>query len=336
MFMIIHRGLSGLPGRLAMVASMTLFLASACHRAGPVAEKPAEPAAITTQAESKEQPSVKLDEEQVRNLDISVTPAEAISRADEIEGFAVVLSHDAIAQVVAEVSTAEAALTQSRAALARIQRLANTPGAFGADSQEAAQRQVLTDVAALSLAQRKLSVALGNSPAWKVQGADKTLEALANGQTKLIRVTFALGSLKGRTPANLRIAHLDPSAAGESWQVSPVWDATADPGIPGRSFFALLRESTAGEGERLQAWAAAGPEISGVFIPGDAVILSDSKYWCYVETQPGFFERRAVDVSRPMEGGYFVTEAIKAGDAIVTNAAGLLLSHESSSGSQAD
>ena len=58
-------------------------------------------------------------------------------------------------------TTAQAAADQSRAAAARAQRLAGTPGAMAADAVESATRQVASDTAALALAQRRLSTVIG-------------------------------------------------------------------------------------------------------------------------------------------------------------------------------
>lgn len=312
---------------MAWAASMVC----ACHRSEPAAQKADQPAVETPQPKA----SVELSAEQIEKIGITVTPAKSISYTPENIGFGVVMSHDAIAQAVAEIATAQATVNQSRAALARVKRLSGTPGAFGTEAQETAERQSLVDAAALSLAQRKLSVILGATTLWQDRSADKILAELASGRTKLVRVTFPLGALKGPAPPSLRVARLDPDSATESWITHKVWDAPADASVPGRSFFSLLESSNVSEGERLQAWAASGATISGVLIPQSAAILSDGKYWCYVETQTGKFERQPIDIGRPVDGGYFVSDGIAVNDAIVTSSAGLLLARETNSSADA-
>jgi hypothetical protein len=116
-----------------------------------------------------------------------------------------------------------------------------------------------------------------------------------------------------------------------------VWDAPADPGAPGRSFFALLQHTDAGEGERLLVWAegdAEGAE-SGVLVPPAAVVMSEGKYWCYVERQANVFTRIPLDISRPMADGYFVA-GIKPGERIVTLGAGLLLARQTNPSTEAE
>jgi hypothetical protein len=116
-----------------------------------------------------------------------------------------------------------------------------------------------------------------------------------------------------------------------------VWDAPADVSVPGRSFFALLKGGDFIEGERLLVWApGAGRTQSGVLIPAASVVISNGKYWCYVERQPGHYLRVAVSADRPLADGYVVTDGITVGDKLVTTAAGLLLAHETNSDTDAD
>jgi hypothetical protein len=314
---------------LSRAAFILLLVLSACQKPQPAVE----PAAATAEAAEE---GLVLKPEEVARLGIETTPAVASSFTPESAGYALVVGRETLAQSVAEVATADAAARQSRAALARVQRLAGTPGALPTETLETAQRQAAADTVALSLAQRKLSVTIGDNPAWKSGVGDQTLTALASGTLKLIRVTFPLGVVTGSAPRSLRLTPLDASAAARSWKASEVWNAPADATVPGRSFFALLRSSEVGEGERLQAWAPTGAAEPGVMVPGAATVISEGKYWCYVERQPGHFERVEVDTSRPLPEGYHVTEHVAAGDSIVTTAAGLLLARETNPSAEAE
>src|SRR5258708_39540772 len=107
------------------------------------------------------------------------------------------MSKDAIAQAVADVTTAQAGLRLSQAALARIARLDGTAGAQSAAAHESAARQAAVDAAALRLGQAKLSALLGQRPPSAGQHDSKMLTALAEGHAKLLRVTFPLGAFNG-------------------------------------------------------------------------------------------------------------------------------------------
>ena len=265
------------------------------------------------------------------------TAANSVRFTPAKQGFAVVLSHDAIAQAVADVATAHAEARQSQAVLARMTRLAGTAGAESAEARDGAVRQAAVDSAALHLAEAKSSAILGQHPPWAGQDDSKVLAELAAGRSKMLRVTFPLGALNGAAPNSLRIARLDAGATAERWTARVVWDAPADPGAPGRSFFALLQHTDAGEGERLLVWAegdAEGAE-SGVLVPPAAVVMSEGKYWCYVERQANVFTRIPLDISRPMADGYFVA-GIKPGERIVTLGAGLLLARQTNPSTEAE
>jgi hypothetical protein len=279
---------------------------------------------------------VSLKPKEIESMGIAVTAMVPTNHAPETAGFGVVIPHEAIAQSMAELVTAAAAERQSRAALARTRRLAGTPGAMPADTQEAAERQATVDQAALLLAQQRLTASFGQNPPWKDNADSPILRSLAGGEVKLVRVTFPLGEINDGTPATLRLAHIGAATQSKSWVSTAPWNAPADVTVPGRSFFVLLKGSNVGEGERLLAWAPVGSPESGVLVPTSAIVISDSKYWCYVERTPGVFVRTELDTSMPLADGYFVKDGIAAGDKIVTTSAGLLLARETNPSTAAD
>ncbi len=269
-------------------------------------------------------------------MGIVSTPAAATHHIPETVGFGVVTAHEAIAQAVAELTTAAAVEHQSRAALARAQRLAGTPGAMPADAQETVERQAAVDQAALLLARERLTANFGQKPPWKDNANSPTLRSLANGEIKLVRVTFPLGSLGAESPARLQLAHLNTATSSKGWTSTVIWGAPADATVPGKSYFALLKGSDAGEGERLLVWAPTGTPETGVLVPASAAVISNGKYWCYVERKPGLFVRVELDTSMPVADGYFVKDGIAADDKLVTSSAGLLLARETNPGSAAE
>jgi hypothetical protein len=213
---------------------------------------------------------------------------------------------------------------------------------MSADVVEIAARQVATDTAALALAEHRLSSVLGVGLSGGALAGGSTLQDLASGKIKLVRATFALGALQGAPPASLRSARLDAASAGGApgsagWTLRTVWNAPADANLPGRSFFALLKDGDASEGERLLVWAPGkGPAVRGVTIPASTLVISGGRYWCYVEQKPGVYARREVATDRPVGAAFVVTQNIAAGDKIVTSAAALLLSREMNPGTEAD
>jgi hypothetical protein len=314
------------------------LLLCACRKAAPPGSDGSPAAGVKPAAAAKESASegVNLTPDQVEKLGIVTQAAPATEYSQEAAGFGVVVSHETIAQAAAELATAQATERLSRSALARARKLSGTPGAVSADAEDTAAQKAAVDAAALTLTTRRLSSMLGMNPPWKNGRSDAIFQELASGKVKLLRVTFPLGALSGGTPASLRAAHIGADKPGAGWKMNVVWDAPADATVPGRSFFALLVDSDAGEGERLQVWAQIGKSASGVAIPASAAVMSEGKFWCFVEKKPGTFERIEIDTARPTLGGYFVTAGVAAGDEIVTAAAGQLLAKESASGSEPD
>jgi hypothetical protein len=318
-----------------------LLLVTACGAdkgialsAGETLAADAKPIAAEAEVESTPGAPVKLDSEQASKLGLEVRPATAAAYREEHEGFGVVWSHEAIAQVVADVATAYAAVKQSGAALARMEKLGDSPGAFPVEAIETARRQASSDEAAWQLSDRKLSALLGDHPPFKVPGAD--LSALASGKAKLVRVTFPLGSGPRQTPRELRLFELNSEAAAKGWKARAIWNAPADTNVPGYSFWAIASGEGLMEGERLQARAPQGAAQPGVLVPVAAVVVSDDKYWCLVEQPQGTYRRVEIDTRHPVEGGYVVSQGIATGNPLVVHGAGLLLARMMARGGGAE
>ncbi len=345
----------------AALLCCTLAALSACHKAapekaGPDAEQKSGGAAqegvaakegsapkaagAAKAGESKDKEAgegVSLSPEQIEKIGLQTDAAKTVDYAEETAGYGTVIPHEAIAQAAAELATAQAAEKQSRSSLARTQRLSGTPGAMSADVEETNARQLAVDTAALNLAKQRISATFGQRPPWSNGENLGLLQALADGGTKLIRVTFPLGSLPGSdVPKTLSASRLGSASSGKRWKLGLIWSAPADATVPGRSFFSILRAGELGEGERVIAWAPIGASQPGVLIPADAAVISDGKYWCYVEEKSGTFVRTEIDNGKPFENGYVVMQGVKAGDKVVVKGAAQLLAQESNSGADAD
>lgn len=301
----------------------------------PARESKATAASADTTRAQAMSAGVTLTPDQVGKMGILTTPAKAASYTPEAAGYAIIVAHEGLAQGVADLVAALAVERQSGAAFARAQRLAGTPGAVPADAVESAARQAAVDRAALQLARQRLSAILGQKPPWK-DSDDSVLDALGSGRIKLVRATFPSGAIGRTAPASLRLERINAERSGSSWRSTAPWDAPADASVPGRSFFALLKGSDAAEGERLLAWAPIGLPEAGVAIPAAAVIISDNKYWCYIERAPGHYTRSEIDTHMPLGEGYFVNKGVAVGDQVVTQSAGLLLARELNPGTAAD
>ena len=307
------------------------------HEVAATADEKSFPAAKAGESKAKDAgEDVTLTPAQFDKIGLQVEAVKTVDYAGEIAGYGTVIPHEAIAQAVAELSTAQAAEKQSRSALTRTQRLSGTPGAMSADVEDANARQLAVDTAALNLAKQRLSATFGQKPPWSGGENPTLLQTLADGSTQLVRVTFPLGALPGEAPKNLSAARLGTGPSARRWKLTTVWPAPADASVPGRSFFSVLRAGELGEGERIIAWAPIGAPQPGVLVPAEAAVISDGKYWCYIEEKPGTFVKTELDTGKPFDNGYVVTQGVKAGDKVVTRGAAQLLAQQSNSGADAD
>lgn len=315
------------PSLRVAASCLALLTIAGCHRTPPPAD--IAPAAAPAKG-------VVLSPEEIEKTGIRTTQAVADVHAPEVTGYALVVARETIAQALADITSAAAIERQSRSALARGRRLAGTPGAMSAESQEAAERQAAVDHAALVLAEQRLSATYGRDAPWRDNYQSAELASLAGGAMRLARVTFPLGVLGRDVPAQLRFTRFGEAETGRSFESRSVWSAPADANLLGKSFFAVLKGADAGEGERLLARAHTGAAEAGVVVPFSAAVIRDGKYWCYIEDSPGHFTRRAIDTSMPVDGGYFVREGVAAGASIVTSSAGQLLARETNPAAAAD
>jgi hypothetical protein len=321
--------------------ALTLSIVAACIAALPLPSCRQAPSAAQVPAQAKGEAElhaegVLLKPEEIAKAGIKTMTLAAASHAPESTGYAVVITREAIAQAVADLTSAAAVERQSRSAVARGRSLAGTPGAMPIEAQEAAERQATVDHAAFVFAERRLSATYGQNAPWKTSYNSPVLASLARGETKLARVTFPLGALGSTVPAKLRLTPIGEAQSSRSIETLAVWSGPADASIPGKSFFAILRGGDASEGERLIARAAVGPPETGVVVPYSAAVISAGGYWCYIEAKPGLFMRTEIDPSMPTNDGYFVRQGIAPGAEVVMTSAGQLLARETNPGSAAD
>ncbi len=279
-------------------------------------------------------PGVTLTAEQSKSMGLATAPVQAANYRAQLSGFGVVMALDAIGQADADVVTAQAAATQSAAAAERARSLSTgADAAVSRETYEAAQSKAAADQAALTLATRKRDAAFGLNAPWR-DGAERAaiMARLQSGRTVLVRVTFPLGSFAA--PRSLSISRLGQDA--KNWNASMVWDAPADPSIPGHGVFALVDGSDLAQGERVTASLPVGASQAGVLVPAGALILGESDAWAYLQTGDNTYLRTRIDISRPLDNGYFVSGGIRPGEKVVTSGAGLLYAHEINPSTEAE
>ena len=303
--------------RAGIMAMAGLLLLSACGK--DAGDKP------EAKDKDAETPGVTLKAEEMQGLGLTVQPALAAQYQGQVSGYGVVTALDAIAQADSDFLTAQATSAQSEAAAARARSLATgEEAAISREQLEVVQSKAAADQAALALAGRKREAAFGlNAPFRDPAARARVMREFASGAAVLVRVTFP--ATGGEAPKRLIISRMGADA--KSWTATTIWDAPADPTVPGRSFYAIVHGSDLAQNERVTAAIPSGAAQAGAKIPARSVVFGESESWAYVQTAPRTFLRTQVDTSRPLGDGYFVTN-IKPGDKIVVDGAGLLLAHE--------
>ncbi|MEO8465490.1 MAG: hypothetical protein ABI640_09140 [Gammaproteobacteria bacterium] len=309
-----------------MMRSVTGFSAAAfaallCACSSPPPEAPAAQAA-------SEAPllSVELDAEQQEKLGVEAAAAGEGTWQPSVAGSAQVVDPQELVAAMAEQGKAEAEARSSEAARKRARDLFGADTAVSAATLETAERQAAADAALLDVAQSRAALGFGSGAPWLTANRrDALLRALARGNTLLVRASFP-GGLPNGKPTTLAIRRV---GGGESWTAGEVWSAPADPGVPGPTLLALVPGGSGlSFGERLTATLPAGNTQTGAIVPTSAVVLAGGQSWCYVQSDEHEFTRRAIEIGRPTDAGYFQQSGIAVGDKIVTAGAGLLLARE--------
>ena len=107
--------------------------------------------------------------------------------------------------------------------------------------------------------------------------------------------------------------------------------APSDPQLLGDTFLFSVEAADASlrPGMALTAYLQLpGDPAKGVLLPRSAIVRQEGALWAYVKTAEDKFTRREVEHPTPVEGGWFVPEGFKPGEALVVAGAQMLLSEE--------
>ncbi|MGE0023339.1 MAG: hypothetical protein AB7S70_06895 [Hyphomicrobium sp.] len=254
---------------------------------------------------------------------VALEPAEA---AQKIDGIATLVSPDALTQLNSEIRAAEIAFAFSQRTVERFKGTSS----LGEHRLDNAERQAATDATQVALLELKLRNAWGETaPFLAASNRQRLVDELSSGKTTLVRVDFPRAV--ERDPKNVRIA---PLGGGEETALTEVWPApSGNLAMPGTSFFGIMPTGPGlRPGDRAKVTAERSTPTSGVIVPAAAMVVHAGESWCYVETEPGEFERRRVSLAMPVAEGY-LTKDFSPGTKVVVQGASALLSREAEPGS---
>ncbi|ODU23986.1 MAG: hypothetical protein ABS95_02565 [Verrucomicrobia bacterium SCN 57-15] len=272
---------------------------------------------------------VSLDAETQKRIALATAPVVATNFSAELRGYARVLDPSPLAALMADLASAEAALSASTNELKRARTLFAQDQNVSGRTLEQADVAARHDQIALATLRTKLMVAFGKPLAERTDLPTLVLN-LGALDAALVRVElpvgaelkavatgarlFSLGDLSNSIQAQLigAVPSVEPQTQGQAF----LFLANAGAGrlVPGQSLVALIPVS--------------GEPRPGVLVPVGAVLRAEGRLWVYVQSGETNFVRRSVAPDQPVNGAWFVTNGVSGGERVVVTGAQTLLSEE--------
>ncbi len=273
---------------------------------------------------------------------IQASPAQASQHLQEINGFGKAIDLQPLLNIrnrhreaLNGLHLAQAALNTAQQALDRYQELY----AHGATPLHTLQNQQLqwqnarlqSDAATLKLQAIQAETLLHWGPVlatWILTDQPSKLDAFLNGQTLLLQVSLPTKHNPAVAPT---VIFVEASGERSKAQRASLIARTPqnDPNDQGSNYFYQTSGQTIRAGMRVSVWMPDdNQQAKGVSIPASALLWSQQQALVYIKVAPALFRQQPINHYTAINGGYFVTEAIKAGEAVVTTGAQMLLSEQ--------
>lgn len=232
----------------------------------------------------------------------------------------------------ADADAAKAAVAVSRQESERNYILYQDNQNVSLKTYQASQAAYLTDQSKMNVAQRisenlrgaarqQFGDTLGH---WSLDPHSSQFEKLLNRQEVLLRIILPAGD-PIQAPITIQIAANNTQRVS-AYLVSP--SPQNDPAIQGNAF--IYRTATPiAAGTNIIAYLPTSNETTeAICIPAHAIVWYGGQPWVYVQIASDRFARKPIAQHHPLDGGFFVSEGIQAGESIVVSGAQLLLSEE--------
>ena len=276
--------------------------------------------------------SVKLEEEEQKQMGLHVEAVAVAKLADETRTYGRVLNAAELPLMLAEIDVAEIALKGSRLTYDRLKRLNGEAGTVSEQKVEEANEAVKKDEVALQAAKIKLTTAWGQAVAQRANLEDLARQIAAN-EAALIRLDFPPG--ENTPPKSVRVAlpgSEDHSVLAEILGPAPA----ADPITQSSSLVCLVKAKAWVPGAALVGWFAGEPQEAPVLsVPRTALLRHEGAVFVY-QRQEEEFKRVPVELARSSGKAWLIRADLKEGDEVVTRGAQQVLAEELKSGSAED
>ena len=295
--------------------------------AGAAAEKKAEPESRVKKGPNG-QTILTLDAATQKTMGLQTSALAKAQLNPELKAYGRVLEVSALAALVSELKTAEAANETSQAELKRLKTLAAQNNA-SERALQAAEAAAVRDQAQVESIRLRLLANWGSgiSERGDLPAFVQSLGSLASA---LVEVDVPAGQPLAAIPAAARLLTLN--AQGVTLPTQVIGPAPmVDPQLQGRGFLLLVSPNPS----RLAPGAAVtgfltlpGEPQSGVTLPRDAVVRFNGRTWVYLQTAEETFQRTEASLDSPLSEGWFVGQGLKPQDKVVTVGSQQLLSEE--------
>jgi hypothetical protein len=275
---------------------------------------------------------VKLAAEIQAKLGLASQPLMAKTAAATVAGFIRVLDPGPLAQLDADIQTAEAAAHASVAEAARSKALNADGQAVSTKALQAAQAQAEGDAAKLALLRRRLGLEWGEGLArLSDRQRSQLLAQISSGKAALVRIDTP----SGQGLARLRGVDIDLGGLGSVHARVLGAARAADPHLLSPGLIAKASGANTrflGVGLAVPVKLTTAAAVTGVVAPRDALLRSQGKTWVYVRTGAESFLRKPVEDARPDDKGLFAPAGLQPGQQVVTRGAAALFAAETNVG----
>lgn len=274
-------------------------------------------------------PAAMMSGDLQSRLAIQTAPLAAMTYAPAVSGYARVIDAVPLATLESDLVAALAVAAASRAEADRAGTLSTEDQIVSAKVAEAARAQAVADQTRVTLLRNRLGLEWGAAFAALNEGARRNLvSALARGDAALVRIDGATTPLSGTVTLDL-----GPNGLSTARVLGAA--RTADSRLQSSGSLALVTGVAArrlSSGLVVPVRLPFGAGVSGVFVPGSAVLRAEGESWAYIRTAPGRFERRSLGQATAVDNGLFVTSGVQVGETVATRGASALYTAERAGG----
>ncbi len=313
----------------AVIGGGTVWLVYRAGVSTPEAEKPAaeEEQKTTISHDTNGNVVITMTDEAKDEAGIVVENPAAAQFTPELQGYGKVLDPTPLAVLVSELGTAQATYAASSKELARLKSLA-PQGNASTRAVQTADAAALHDQLTIQSVRDRLVLSWGRAVA-EQRDLPAFTDALVAQEAALVRIDLPAGERLKSPPTGARVVALSGDST-EAEFLGPV--PGVDPQSQGRGFIFLSKPNALrlAPGQGVTGYLKLpGEPVSGVIVPGEAVVRAEGKGWIYVLNEGGdSFTRKEIALDRPTATGWFVTSPVTAGDHVVVTGAQTLLSEE--------